>query len=231
MASIFKPPKITQEQLSSTLLEYGEIVYNTSKKEFFTGNGTSGGISLFNEKPTKTSELTNDNGFVTSTYVDDKIAEISDFKDILIVESENLTIGGVNEDNTPKFTNVDINSKGLIVHNNTHNLLSVLDDELKYKNDYDIQRMKRKTANTFTFESNTFLSLTENITSINFSLPQGTLENAILQFTTGDNIEFTITGSSSYKINKPFAFEPNETYIIYVDIYDILWCKLYNINQ
>lgn len=65
MASIFKPPKITQEQLSSTILEYGEIVYNSTKNEFFTGNGTSGGITLFNEKPTTTSELTNDSGFIT----------------------------------------------------------------------------------------------------------------------------------------------------------------------
>ena len=74
MASIFKPPKITQEQISSTLLEYGEIVYNTSKNEFFTGNGTSGGISLFNEKPTATSELTNDSGFITSTYIDESLS-------------------------------------------------------------------------------------------------------------------------------------------------------------
>ena len=70
MASIFKPPKITQEQLSSTLLEYGEIVYNTTKNEFFTGNGTTGGITLFNEKPTKTSELINDSGFITSSQID-----------------------------------------------------------------------------------------------------------------------------------------------------------------
>lgn len=74
MASIFKPPKITQEQLSSTLLEYGEIVYNTTKNEFFTGNGTSGGVSLFNEKPTATSELTNDSGFITSTYIDESLS-------------------------------------------------------------------------------------------------------------------------------------------------------------
>lgn len=74
MASIFKPPKITQEQLSSTLLEYGEIVYNTTKNEFFTGNGTSGGITLFNEKPTKTSELTNDSNFVTSSDVEESLS-------------------------------------------------------------------------------------------------------------------------------------------------------------
>lgn len=74
MASIFKPPKITQEQLSSTLLEYGEIVYNTTKNEFFTGNGTSGGITLFNEKPTTTSELTNDSNFVTSSDVEESLS-------------------------------------------------------------------------------------------------------------------------------------------------------------
>ena len=74
MASIFKPPKITQEQLSSTLLEYGEIVYNTTKNEFFTGNGTSGGITLFNEKPTTTSELINDSNFVTSSDVEESLS-------------------------------------------------------------------------------------------------------------------------------------------------------------
>ena len=56
-------------------------------------------------------------------------------------------------------------------------------------------------------------------------------KNAILQFTTGENMTFTITGSAAYKINKPFNFEASTTYIIYVDAYDILWCKLHNFNQ
>lgn len=162
----------------------------------------------------------------------------SDTSDILIVEGEKLKVGGVNEDNTPKFTDVDIygefvttHGEGLIVYGPEQELLSVLDDELKYKNEYDIQRMKRKSIGYFDFESNTFLSSFETLTSIDFNLPQGTLENAILQFSTGDTIEFTITGSSSYKINKPFAFEPNKTYLIYVDVYNIFWCELQNFNQ
>lgn len=82
MASIFKPPKITQEQLSSTILEYGEIVYNTTKNEFFTGNGTSGGISLFNESaPLSTSQLVNDSNFATATDIEESLSRLStDFR-------------------------------------------------------------------------------------------------------------------------------------------------------
>lgn len=82
MASIFKPPKITQEQLSSTILEYGEIVYNTTKNEFFTGNGTSGGISLFNESaPLSTSQLVNDSNFATVTDIEESLSRLStDFR-------------------------------------------------------------------------------------------------------------------------------------------------------
>jgi hypothetical protein len=95
----------------------------------------------------------------------------------------------------------------------------------------EIEGQKRKSIEYFDFESNTFLSVSETLTSINFNLPEGTLENAILQFTTGDTIEFAITGSASYKINKPFAFEPNKTYLIYVDVYNVFWCELQNFNQ
>lgn len=166
-----------------------------------------------------------------------EVKEGTDISDILIVEGEKLKVGGVNEDNTPKFTDVDIHGEfvtthgeGLIVYGPSQELLSVLDDEFKYKNEYDIQMMKRKNIGYFDFEPNTFLSC-ETITSIDFNLPQGTLKNAILQFTTGDTIDFTITGSSSYKINKPFAFEPNKIYLIYVDVYNIFWCELQNFNQ
>ena len=97
MASIFKPPKITQEQLSSTLLEYGEIVYNTTKNEFFTGNGTSGGITLFNEKPTKTSELINDSNFVTSSDVEESLSAYQPISGMNIYAlKEEIPSGGEN---------------------------------------------------------------------------------------------------------------------------------------
>ena len=91
--------------------------------------------------------------------------------------------------------------------------------------------MKRANVDNFKFESYAYLTLTSPITSINYSLPDGSLNNAVLQFTTGENITFTITGSAAYKINKPFEFEQNTSYIIYVDVYDIFWCKLQNFNQ
>jgi len=46
MASIFQPPKITAEQLSGLVLEYGEIVHNTTDHKLYTGNGANGGIGI-----------------------------------------------------------------------------------------------------------------------------------------------------------------------------------------
>lgn len=223
------------------------------KSEAFDGDYNS----LTNKPtiPTKISELQNDSGFIsnytetdpiftsisgtlaTKKYVDEAIPDISD---MLNVEGSILNVGGVSAEGTPKYGNVEINGvivathgNGLIVHDSfvDKELLSVFEHSLKYKNEYDIERMKRVNATDFNFESYAYLTLTSPITSINYKLPEGTLKNAILQFTTGENITFTITGSAAYKINKPFNFEASTTYIIYVDAYDILWCKLHNFNQ
>ena len=180
----------------------------------------------------------------TKTYVNEAIPDISD---MLNVEGSILNVGGVNEDGTAKFseTNVrggfvnifgtfDVNIFGSTIRfydNNSSNLLTTSSSNITYKTEYDIERMKRADFNSFTFESYAYLTLTSPITSIYYSLPDGSLKNAILQFTTGDTIDYTITGSNLYKINKPFNFEPNTSYIIYVDVYDIFWCKLQNFNR
>ena len=204
--------------------------------------------------PTKVSELQNDTGYITGyvetdpvfssvsgtlatkTYVNEAIPDISD---MINAEGSILNVGSVSVEGTPKYGNVEINGvivathgSGLIVNDFANKeLLSVFEHNLKYKNEYDIERMKRVNATDFNFESYAYLTLTSPITSINYSLPDGTLNNAVLQFTTGDTINYTITGSAAYKINKPFNFEPNTSYIIYVDVYDIFWCKLQNFNQ
>ena len=180
----------------------------------------------------------------TKTYVDKAIPDISD---MINTNESFLNVGSFNNDGiTAKFdTNVIGNNINIMGVNGVYifsssvkfydinglELLTTSSSDFKYKTDYDIERMKRANANSFTFESYAYLTLTSPITSINYSLPNGTLNNAVLQFTTGDTVEFTITGSSSYKINKPFEFEPNTSYIIYVDVYDIFWCKLHNFNQ
>ena len=211
-------------------------------------------LALKSEIPTKVSELENDTGYITGyvetdpifssvsgtlatkTYVNEAIPDISD---MINAEGSILNVGSVSVEGTPKYGNVEINGvivathgSGLIVNDFANKeLLSVFEHNLKYKNEYDIERMKRVNATDFNFESYAYLTLTSPITSINYSLPDGTLNNAVLQFTTGDTINYTITGSAAYKINKPFNFEPNTSYIIYVDVYDIFWCKLQNFNQ
>ena len=205
--------------------------------------------------PTKVSELENDSGYITGyvetdpvfssvsgtlatkTYVNEAIPDISD---MINVQGVNLNVGGVNEDGTAKFTETNVRGITTKIHGSPIKFYDIIDgselltassSNFKYKNDYDIERMKRANANSFTFESYAYLTLTSPITSINYSLPDGSLKNAVLQFTTGDTINYTITGSNLYKINKPFNFEPNTSYIIYVDVYDIFWCKLQNFNQ
>ena len=210
-------------------------------------------LALKSELPTKVSELENDSGFIasytetdpvfssvsgtlaTKTYVDEAIPNISD---MINAEGGFLTVGSYINGGDARFETFIIGRRVYIFSpdvdfydNNSNPLLSVRSSGFVYKSNYDIERMKRANANSFTFESYAYLTLTSPITSINYSLPNGTLNNAVLQFTTGDTVEFTITGSSSYKINKPFEFEPNTSYIIYVDVYDIFWCKLQNFNQ
>ena len=173
----------------------------------------------------------------TKTYVNEAIPDISN---MINVQGVNLNVGGVNEDGTAKFTETNVRGITTKIHGSPIKFYDIIDgselltassSNFKYKTDYDIERMKRADANSFTFESYAYLTLTSPITSINYSLPNGTLKNAVLQFTTGETINYTITGSNLYKINKPFNFEPNTSYIIYVDVYDIFWCKLHNFNQ
>ena len=210
-------------------------------------------LALKSELPTKVSELENDTGYITGyvetdpvfssvsgtlatkTYVDKAIPDISD---MINVEGDFLTVGSYINGGDARFETAVIGSNVYIFSpvvdfydNNSSHILSVSSSGFTYKSNYDIERMKRANANSFTFESYAYLTLTSPITSINYSLPNGTLNNAVLQFTTGDTVEFTITGSAAYKINKPFKFEPNTSYIIYVDVYDIFWCKLHNFNQ
>ena len=215
-------------------------------------------LALKSELPTKVSELNNDAGYITGyvetdpifssvsgtlatkTYVNEAIPNISG----MINAQEGpggriLTVGGFNDDSTTKFaetyvigTNTFIFGSPIIYDGIDYSeLLTISSENFKYKTSYDIERMKRVNATNFNFESYAYLTLTSPITSINYSLPDGTLNNAVLQFTTGDTINYTITGSAAYKINKPFNFEPNTSYIIYVDVYDIFWCKLQNFNQ
>ena len=217
-------------------------------------------LALKSELPTKVSELQNDTGYITGyvetdpvfssvsgtlatkTYVNEAIPDISDMINAEEVPGGGriLTVGGFNDDATTKFaetyvigTNTTIFGSPIIFYDSIDysELLTASSSNFKYKTNYDIERMKRGDVNSFTFESYAYLTLTSPITSINYSLPDGTLKNAILQFTTGDNINYTITGSNLYKINKTFEFEPNTSYIIYVDVYDIFWCKLHNFNQ
>ena len=216
-------------------------------------------LALKSELPTKVSELQNDTGYITGyvetdpvfssvsgtlatkTYVNEAIPDISDMISTYSADGISyLNVGSLNNDATSKFDETYVFGKNIYLYgslisfydlNTISELLTISSSDFKYKANYDIERMKRANANSFTFESYAYLTLTSPITSINYSLPNGTLNNAVLQFTTGDTVEFTITGSSSYKINKPFKFEPNTSYIIYVDVYDIFWCKLHNFNQ
>ena len=216
-------------------------------------------LALKSELPKKVSELENDAGFITGyvetdpvfssvsgtlatkTYVNEAIPDISGMINVREEPGGRiLTVGDLNDDATPKFDETYVVGRFTSIYGSPITFYDMIDyseiltassSNFKYKTSYDIERMKRADANSFTFESYAYLTLTSPITSINYSLPDGTLKNAVLQFTTGDTIEFTITGSAAYKINKPFNFEPNTSYIIYVDVYDIFWCKLHNFNQ
>lgn len=72
MASIFKPPYISSEQLASLMVEDGQLVFNTDDKQFYTGNGSLGGrnIAVSVPIPSKTSDLINDSGFITNSEID-----------------------------------------------------------------------------------------------------------------------------------------------------------------
>lgn len=152
-------------------------------------------------------------------------------------ETKKLKIGSATDSNTPNLEDVDIygefvktHGEGLIVYGPEQELLSVLDDELKYKGDYNISHMKLKYGYDFEFESNTYTYISTPFTSIDVVFYQP-YENAVIEFFTGDSIDFTIESISHTGINKPFAFEPNKHYIIYTDNSNFFWCELQNFIQ
>ena len=234
------PTKVSELQNDS-----GYITGYVETDPVYTAEKTT--LALKSELPKKVSELENDSGYITGyietdpvfSSVSGTLATKTYVSHMISADGSYLDVGGFNTDGTAKFsdtciygTNIHIYGSPIILYDmrDFSELLTVSSSDFKYKFSYDIERMKRVNATDFNFESYAYLTLTSPITSINYSLPNGTLNNAVLQFTTGDTIEFTITGSSSYKINKPFKFEPNTSYIIYVDVYDIFWCKLQNFN-
>lgn len=152
-------------------------------------------------------------------------------------ETKKLKIGSATVSGTPNLEDVDIygefiktHGEGLIVYGPEQELLSVLDDELKYKGDYNISHMKFKIGTDFDFESNTYTYIALPLTSINASFIEP-YENAVIEFSTGDTIDFTIASTVHTGINKPFAFEPNKHYIIYTDNVNFFWCELQNFIQ
>ena len=154
--------------------------------------------------PTKVSELENDTGYITGyvetdpifssvsgtlatkTYVNEAIPDISD---MINVQGVNLNVGGVNEDGTAKFAETNVRGITTKIHGSPIKFYDIIDgsellttssSNFRYKTNYDIERMKRANANSFTFESYAYLTLTSPITSINYSIPDGTLNNAVL---------------------------------------------------
>ena len=75
--AVFIPPKGTDEKLSGLTLFEGELVYNTTKQQFYTGDGqTKGGFPIVANQadvPTKLSELENDCGFINDYTEADEI--------------------------------------------------------------------------------------------------------------------------------------------------------------
>lgn len=88
--AIFIPPKITSEQLSSLVLLDGELVYNTTVKTFYTGDGEhEGGFPITGEGsqppvvvPTKLSDLTNDINVLTEENIGPGAGQLSLNEDI-----------------------------------------------------------------------------------------------------------------------------------------------------
>ena len=155
-------------------------------------------------------------------------------------ETKKLKIGSATASNTPNLEDVDIygeyvktHGEGLIVYGPNQELLSVLDDELKYKGEYDISKMKveyRGSYEDFSFKDDTYVIFYDPVTSIFLSI-NSPINNGVIEFTTGDTIDFTISSISHLYINKPFAFEPNKHYIIFADKEYFLWCELQNFIQ
>ena len=94
----------------------------------------------------------------TKTYVSDMIN----------VQGVNLNVGGVNEDGTAKFTETNVRGITTKIHGSPIKFYNIIDgsellttssSNFKYKTDYDIERIKRADANSFTFESYTYLKL------------------------------------------------------------------------
>lgn len=79
------------------------------------------------------------------------------------------------------------------------------------------------------FTSFTYYTCTQKLANLNIVIPAG-IKNSMLTFETKSEFAFTLQIDASYKINKPFEFETDSSYIIAVDNNTILWSKIETIE-
>ena len=79
------------------------------------------------------------------------------------------------------------------------------------------------------FTSFTYYTCTQKLANLKIVIPAG-IKNSMLTFETKPEFAFTLEIDASYKINKPFEFETDSSYIIAVDNNTILWSKIETIE-
>ena len=85
---------------------------------------------------------------------------------------------------------------------------------------------KYEESSTLTFNSNVHYICTNLITNFGSVSISANLKNTSCIFSTGSSVSGTINVANGMKINKPFEFEPNKSYIISVDNNTILWNEI-----
>ena len=224
--------------------------FNTTKNEWYLEvELTQVNYSDIKNKPfipTKTSDLTNDVGFITGyteadpVYTADKpnLALKSELPTKL---SELTNDEGYIKDYTQTDPIYSSDKPNIALKSQIPTKTSDLTNDSGYITSEEIPTIPTKTSdltNDSGYITLDDLSAYYEVTSIQFTdythykctVPQTNIQLNLTQipdtvcvFTTGDTVEYTVSFVDGMNVNKPFAFKPNKTYVIAIDNYLVVW--------
>ena len=205
-------------------------------------------IALKSEIPTKTSDLTNDSDFVTSSdipTIPTKTSDLTNDSDF-VTSSDIPTIPTKTSDLTNDSGYITSESDPIYLEDKPNIALkseiptkvSHLENDSNFVTSSDIPKNTSELTNDSGYITLDDLSSYNEVTSIQFAdythfkctVPQTNIQLNLTQitdtvcvFTTGDTVEYTVSFVDGMNVNKPFEFEPNKTYIVAIDHYLVVW--------
>lgn len=197
------PQFYTKSEIDKKLDEL-DVPTKTSELENDSGYITSSDIPTV---PTKVSELENDSDFVTSEDIPTKTSDLTNDSDF-VTSSE-----------VPKKTSDLENDSDFVIDSEIPKYTTDLINDSGYITLYDLSAYHETTS--IQFADYVHYKCTVPQTNIQLNLTQ--IPDTVCVFTTGDTVDYTVSFVEGMNVNKPFEFQPNKTYAVAIDNYLVVW--------